>query len=277
MLPHNNDTGRYGVIGIPSFSPSRGARRPSARCALALFAVAVFLLASAAYAGRYELIRKDDPRESYQFSDIEGVCAAFEKNLKRFEDRPYGMACRRELDPKLGFSRPTWEKLDVMKHLDLALDILRFSGWDKTLPVDPRPWPERIKDMVEKQHLTLELTRLDVNRDGKPDNLVRFGFERPCDSRKMLEQGLTGRNKALYMIEPSLKKVDPSSRHSGIYDDVFLFKGHIYTDTFWDEPLSTRSERKRDATLELFGFFEKGAAPICKFHYFDSTTSRGGK
>jgi len=164
-----------------------------------------------------------------------------------------------------------------MQHLDLVMDILRFSGWDKTLPADPRPWPARIQDMVEKEHLTLDLTRLDLNRDGKPDNLVRFGFDRRCDSKKMLEQGQTGRSMHLYMIDPAMKTVDPSSRHSGIYDDVFLFQAKVYTDTFWNEPLSTRSARKRDATLSLFVFFERGAAPICKFHYFDSASPKGGK
>lgn len=42
MLPHNNDTGRYGVIGITSFSLSYDARRPSPRRSFSLLAATVF-------------------------------------------------------------------------------------------------------------------------------------------------------------------------------------------------------------------------------------------
>lgn len=240
--------------------------------------LAILFLASApALAGHYELIRKDDPNESYQFSDTEGVCAAFEKNLRQFEDRPYGMACKRELDPKLGFSRPMWQKLEIMQHLDLVMDILRFSGRDKTQPTDPRPWPERIKDMVEKQNLTLELTRLDLNRDGKPDNLVRFGFDRACDPQKVLEQGLGGRDRTLYVIDSAMKKVDQYSRYMLVYDDVFQYNGKVYTDTFWNVPLTIRSIKRRDGALYLFEFNRHGAAPNCKLHYYDSPSSKEGK
>lgn len=45
------------MIGIPSSSSSHDARRLSARRALALLAATVYLFTSAAYAGRYELVK----------------------------------------------------------------------------------------------------------------------------------------------------------------------------------------------------------------------------
>jgi len=132
-----------------------------------------------AQAGRYELIKTEIPDEGYQYSDLPGgVCEAYEKNLNSFPDEPYGMACGRKLNPALGFTRPTWEKLDLLKHAVLVQEIELFLKFPPFFSerVDEKRFLVALKEQQAKG-LTLELTRLDIDEDGKPDNLIRFGWE----------------------------------------------------------------------------------------------------
>lgn len=136
-------------------------------------------LVGMAQAGRYELIKTEIPDEGYQYSDLPGgVCEAYEKNLNSFPDEPYGMACGRKLNPALGFTRPTWEKLDLLKHAVLVQEIELFLKFPPFFSerVDEKRFLVALKEQQAKG-LTLELTRLDIDEDGKPDNLIRFGWE----------------------------------------------------------------------------------------------------
>jgi hypothetical protein len=230
-------------------------------------------------AGEYKLLREGDPAEKAYFLDTTGVCTAMEQNLKKFRDRPYGMACKRELDPALGFTRPMWEGLDVMAHAALVQDIFRFEGWDKSRPLDGQSWEQRLRELVRMNGLVLELARIDLNYDGTPENLVRIGNDnRTCDSGEELA-GTTGNHKSLVVADPTLTKVDPYSKYGvslGV-DDVFIYKGKVYTDVFYGMPLPARPQRKFDGELKIFEFSPKWVADICTFHYFDTTPSQGGK
>jgi hypothetical protein len=241
--------------------------------------VACIALSDAAHAWEYKLLRHTDPIEGVYSDFVIGVCTAMEENFKKYKDRPYGMACKRELDPALGFTRPKWERLDILKHQELAMAIIHYRKWDVNLGPDPRPWPERLKHMVEKENLTMDIVRLDLNRDGKPDNLVRFGFDRPCDAKELAEKGVSsGGGRILYVIDSTLTKVDPYTGRgvdTSPLDDVFLFKGIVYTDEFWSMPLPARSHAKKDGTLGVIEFNQHGAAQLCAFRYFDSTPSKG--
>src|SRR3954451_4481293 len=83
------------------------------------------LFTAPVFAGHYELVKEDDPGgRGYVYGDVAGgVCEAYEKNLARFENEPYGMACGRKLDPTLGFTRPSWEKLDISRYANLVHEI----------------------------------------------------------------------------------------------------------------------------------------------------------
>ncbi|BAU49419.1 hypothetical protein SVA_2871 [Sulfurifustis variabilis] len=224
-------------------------------------------------AGRYELIEEDNPRENYQFADIDGVCAAYQENLKRFEDLPYGMACERQLDSRLGFTRPVWQRLDPMKYPELVQDIFRHLGWHKIeSPEDRRPWMERLKDKVERNRLTMEITRADANRDGLPDNVVRIWDDMPwrqCDPKKRLA-GEIGDRKAIVVADPNLIKIVDYFAGSA-FDNVFLYKDRLYSDTFYGNTPTLRMKQGRDATLYIVRFTRHGAiSGECKFHYQES-------
>ncbi len=54
-----------------------------------------------------------------------------------------------------------------------------------------------------------------------------------------------------------------------VKDDVFLYKGNVYSDALYGFGFSEEVRRKqgRDAELFLFGFLRYGAGAKCKFHY----------
>jgi len=230
---------------------------------LALMALTV----APASAGRYELVKRSQPGESYQYSDAPGgVCEAYEKNLARFADIPYGMACGRKLDHALGFTRPTWEKLDVLEHSELMRDIYRKEGWDKFRDFDSRPFLERLKDSVA-HGMALEIARVDLDGDGNPENLARVvgGSVRPCDPKEEIKQGSTGRYPIL-IVDSTLTKVEATTL---VKDDVFLYKGKVYSDALHGFGFSEAVRRKEghDAVLLLSQFSRDGAGRICNYHY----------
>lgn len=242
--------------------------------------VACIVVANAAHAWEYKLLRHNHPEEGLYSDFVTGVCTAMEENFKRYKDRPYGMACHRELDPALGFTRPKWESLDIAKHIPLTIAIIKYARLESWLPPDPKQWEARLKEMAEKENLTLELTRIDLNRDGKPDNLVRFGYGWPCDPKEEIETSTKRWNKhrRLLVIDLALTNVDDSlSRGTAVHDDVFLYKGIIYTDTFSGLTTWIRNGRQHDGTYWISEFSRHGVAKICTFHYFDSSASKGGK
>ena len=235
--------------------------------AVVALATIVSLASAPAVAGRYELIKSDIPDEGYQYSDVPGgVCEAYEKNLNSFPDERYGMACGRKLNPASGFTRPTWEKLDFIKHARLVQEIEivrkfpRFFG----KRVDETQFLAALKEQQAKG-LSLELTRLDIDEDGKPDNLIRFGWAGECDA----SNSSTFTNPAqryLLVADSALEKVDPRSRFIGAMDDVFLYKGRVYSDLFYGDP---DFRRNRDGVLYLLRFGRHGAGDICRFSYHD--------
>jgi hypothetical protein len=136
--------------------------------------------------------------------------------------------------------------------------------------------------MVEKENLTMDIVRLDLNGDGKPDNLVRFGFDRPCDAKELAEKSVGGHGRSFYVIDSTLTQVDPFTARgvniSPPVADVFLFKGIVHTDEFGGMPSSlVRQGVKHDGVYWISEFNKHGLAKICTFRYFDSTPSKGGK
>ncbi len=225
------------------------------------------LIATPAVAGRYELIKRDVPRESYQYSDIlGGVCEAYEKNLNRFSDRHNGMACGREIDPELGFTRPKWERLDPLKYKELAKDIGRFQGSCPKPPagqsVDPKCLDGVFTRMIENGFV-LELTHLDINEDGNPDTVVRTGRDWPCDPNTESDFRHPP-NKNLYVVDAGLTRVLDFSRSIGAPGDIFLYGGRVYSDMLFGNP-----HPDRQGTLYLFRFGRHGPGEICRFYYHD--------
>ncbi len=255
------------MLAAPPIPPVSGLRRSFPSRALALLFVATLFFALTAQAGRYELVKIDDPQENYQFADVNGVCVAYEENLKRFEHLPYGMACERQLDPKLGFTRPRWQKFDVMQHAVLVRNIFRFLHWDKNLASDSRSWEEQLREMIVphkpggRYPLVMELTQVDLNHDGKLENIVRIGIEHPCDLKEAFRQGIP--DKGLVVVDSGLGKIneDFSRDLFQTSGDVFLYRGIAYSDKFY---------AAKGGYLSLHSIYARGPGPECRYDYYGS-------
>lgn len=263
---HRPDVQGSGMYGLSSRIAVAANARRAVAAVLLLF---LSLSTMPAGAGRYVLIKQSAPGESYAYSDVPGgVCEAYEKNLARFAYEPYGMACGRKLDPALGFTRPRWEKLDVFKHAGLVHEIFFALRWEFPWQPNPRPWMDRLKEAVGRG-MVLEIARVDLDGDGKPENLLRIGSEKPCDPKEGIAHSsmFVGRGKSMVIVDPSLTKVEATIIPP---DDVFLYKGRVYSDALYGFGFSENVRRKegRDAELFLFGFLRYGAGAQCKFHYY---------
>lgn len=222
---------------------------------------------ASSWAARFELIKTPIPDEGYQYSDQPGgVCEAYENNLNSFAGEPYGMACGRKLNPALGFIRPTWEKLDLLKHAALLQEIEIFFKFPPFFGerVDAKRFLVALTEQQAKG-LSLEVTRLDIDEDGKTDNLIRFGWTGGCDASNPMTFSNPSQ-RYLLVVDSALTKVDSRTRFIGARDDVFLYKGKVYSDIFYGDPYYLR---QRDASIHLLVFFSKGAARICRFHYYN--------
>lgn len=231
--------------------------------------------------GTYTLVKGEDPNDyKYQYSDVPGgVCEAYEKNLAHFSSEPYGMACGRKLDPALGFTRPQWEPLDPWKHQDLMKDIRRVRDWNRPPSIDPNDWEGLLKHIIS-WGLTVEIAHVDLDGDGKPENLLRVGKDRVCDPRKVWEREIPEGWKTILIADHALTRIEGNTFL--IKDNVFLWKGKVYADSFTAYSEAWRKKEGHDAELTLNEFLRYGAGRICKF-YYDAAPSgakvkiRGGR
>ena len=149
-------------------------------------------------------------------------------------------------------------------------DIYRAEHWDSFRDFDST-WPDRLKKSVDRG-LRLELTRVDLNVDGKPESLARVTItsERPCHPQEEIKQGSTGR-KPILIVDSALTKVEGTTM---IKDDVFLYKGKVYADKLTGYSEQVRPKVGHDAMLSLYQFGRYGAGRICKFFYNAATRSQ---
>ena len=220
-------------------------------------AIASAVFAYPAHAGRYELIKG---------KGVE-VCEAYKRNFELFDNaRP--MACERQYNPSVkGFSSPPWQKLDLKKYIDLyrKAEIYRETGYlsEKDLKADT----EHIEGRAEALKVELYLARLDINGDGKLDNIfaIRDAW---CGPHPSTEKEKTTR---VLILNDSLTDIDYARQEewSGFYRNstIMLYKGKPYIEGYWPDDgwgnLFTKSGQ----------FYVQQVFPlarVCQFEYVPS-------
>jgi len=223
------------------------------------FPLIVLGISKPVYAGKYESALE----ENVNYSE---VCKVYLENLNQNQDDPYGMACERKLNPKLGFSRPKWRSLDPVKYADLIRDIYHFRRWDGSHVISNA----EIKNRSDEKRLTLEITKVDLDQDGVLDNLVRLGSGSGCNAKNRLEHAMTFDHKGLFKANNELNKVDTYTRYMSGLDDVFLYKNTVYTDMFYGKTEFLRKQAGYDAELYVEQFSRYGDGQICKYLFYKS-------
>lgn len=243
---------------------------------------------TSAQAVRYEL------KEGGQYA----LCNAYKKNLERFSaDLP--MVCERRLDPDLkDFSKPQWNELEPLEHMDVLKEIWRVQikkqlprmqkkipdiTWEKTWGSEmwgKNGGENRYRAAIKAGELTLSVAQIDLLYDGKLDTVYRFS-EHQCDDEKQLAGVAVNPYTYRYFVvdsrELSKLRDDVFAGMTTMTRGLFYYKGRPYFDSFDGYGIGTRAakvaEGKKgylqysDASLQVFepSRFYPVAPTVCRF------------
>lgn len=196
------------------------------------FLVFVLLLfPSISFAGQYELV---------EGKGVE-VCEAYGKNLNSFG---YAMACEREINPEFKeFSKPEWNEIDVLKNLELVKKLYRFlKGKDypegHPLRVPDAGIEDNIKSRAEYGHLVIKLTQVDIDNNGKKENVIKY-YDGKCELSSYYATPLLvlsndkeeiNMKKTSSLIQKPEGVVGLIKMGKFTMRDVFIYKDKVYSD-----------------------------------------------
>lgn len=161
------------------------------------------------------------------------VCEAYLKNLNSFPDDP-PMVCERKVNPKFtGFSKPVWQPLDALEHLDLLEQIQRqkLSHIEEEYVRNREKLIAWFKEHIVSGRIRLALADIDIEQNGTTAKETVLQHEyADCDpANESNFAGLSGR--AFYVLNPEKTQIDVEKSKSfyfALRADVFLFKDRVY-------------------------------------------------
>jgi hypothetical protein len=195
------------------------------------------------------------------------VCEAYLKNLNSFPNHP-PMVCDRPLNLKLPeFQKPEWKPLDIRKTIELLKDMSRYAdrGRTKNFDAEHEKWLPGMLTAIEAGRLRFSLTRLDVNKDGIAENILRQeGL--PCDYKNQSNfMGPSGPQ--FYVLTEDTNKVDATKTQMIqrlIGQEMFLYKGVMHIDGWGGK------SDFRDGEILVFNPTIEGFAHRCTYHHVPS-------
>ena len=246
------------------------------QCTLAyvLTATLFALVSVPAHAGRYELVTG---------KGVE-VCEAYLKNLNAF-DRTEPLVCEREIHPSAkDFKIVEWKKLDAWENRELVKNIELFlNNHPRGKPNgNIQKWEEGVRDRAESVHLGISITQIDIDNDGKPENVVKY-YDGSCagSTRKyaipilVVNSNLRTldvertmwlmQNPTVVVKNPNPQYGDiisgpPTGGWEGVMYDIFLYRNRPYFDR-WG------TYRYDSATLKVYQTNKDKTAEICTYRF----------
>lgn len=255
------------------------------------------LMTSATHTGYYELA-KYMPTGVYNNKSLVAprdmeFCKAYEANLNSFPQVKEPFVCERPINLKISdFSKPEWENLDPIKHIDLLLNIERLQYPYRYKPElfdakTEQTFREAIKTQISQGRIRLKLARLDIvaadagggtRPDGVPELVLRVESGDPvCDPADdtwrrfppvrdyfIVNEALTD----IRVFADLVRKLD-----------VFLYKGKVYFDSFhatstpdsdFQDPSKPYRPLDKDRyVVSVYTPIRDGVARICRYRYVD--------
>lgn len=238
-----------------------------------LAAFATFTLAiSAAYAGQYVLEKG---------KGVE-VCEAYLKNLNSF-DRVVPLACEREIHPSAkDFKKPAWKKLDAWENRELVTQTDKFLhgpyGYSQT---NPQSWEEYVKGAIERHHLEIDIAKIDIDNDGKPENVIKY-YSGSCETTGTYSTPILVVNPDLRTLDvektmrlmqnPTARMKNPNPEYGDIVIpperagdkvmyDVFSYK----TRTYFDRGVTLR--QRSGIVLKVYKTEDRKTNEICTYRF----------
>ncbi len=207
------------------------------------------------------------------------VCEAYGKNLNSFAlHSPIPMICERKINPESNdFQHPKWEEIDLWEYRELLRRIERFLG-DAGAYGDSEKWPhlweEQLKWRIEHKFITVLLTNVDIDNDGKIEHVIKYinghcpesrSFGTPIlvinDKRDAIDI-----DKSKHLLQnPKFVGTSLSEGWDLAMYDVFLYKGKIYFDR-WSQSYDQRGYLRVFLT-ELENSVNPLTKEICRYQY----------
>lgn len=190
------------------------------------------------------------------------VCKAFEEVLNTTCEPPEKLMCNWTL-PKgeKRFKKLEWQPLDPKEYWGLIEDMV-LSGWNEKYRAGK--WeklePEYKQDLLEGR-LKLSVTTVDIDQDGKPEQVVLF------NTRSCAE---TGWKDLIDVMKPDTKRVDWRYRWVGRVNadqgaEIMLYNDKAYM--FGMDTYATQGIVMVYKGFSLFEGTEFGSRGICRFYY----------
>jgi len=161
------------------------------------------------------------------------VCEAYLRNLNSFPDDP-PMVCERKVNPKFPeFSKPTWQSLNALKHLDLIEQIERWKLYETGFD-DPKRREELltlIKARIENGTVQLAVTELDIEQNGTITKETVLRYENADCNPANESHFAHSVGRQLYALNVDRTQIDlEKSKNINFLGraDVFLFKDRVY-------------------------------------------------
>jgi len=126
----------------------------------------LLFFSSVCFAGEYVLVKGKGV----------DVCETYKSNLNSFNlYNPYVMACERKINPKFAdLKKPEWEELELSEHVELIKKIELFLGNYVVTSDNVEGWEEYIKGLIKDERISIELSQIDINNDGKKENVIKY-------------------------------------------------------------------------------------------------------
>lgn len=241
-----------------------------------LFVLVLISVYSVCFAGEYELVKGKGI----------GVCEAYGKNLNSFNpENLYFMACDRKINPIFtDFKKPEWEKLGCQENMELLKKIELFLGNYVVTSDNSQGWKDYIKSLIKGKRISIELSKIDINNDGKKENVIKYNHG-VCPAHNLYGAPLLVLNNNLNEID--IEKTKPllqNPRHEkyrtlsegwdGTMYDIFIYKNKTYFDR-WRYGEGSLDEKTIINTYMLLKVFiieqdhkgESSTEEICRYKY----------
>lgn len=213
----------------------------------------------------------------------EGVelCEICLKNLRRIPDDP---ACDRTYDMRLGLQEPEWETLDFAKNRSLVSKVINLLDDGTELPSQDEHARKASEDFIdslaERDDTRLQSTQVDIDNDGKVDQVLRLNIH-TCHETRLYARPLVVLNEKGTSVDPLKTDLVSQNRfrhpelkgtgfsvgkyHYQIYG-IFRYQSKTYFD-------------KWDADQEQFSVYATSAGKtqeLCKFKFQYLAPGQGG-
>jgi hypothetical protein len=257
-----------------------------------ILSTVIVFTANLSFAGRYELakyiptgIHTD---KSPVYPENMELCKAYESNLNSFPEVKEPFACERPINPKFtDFDKPKWKVLDPSKHVELLVEISRvnYRKYTRPYPFDEPGARKGILKGIELGHVRLKLAELDIvsspdsttsKPDGIPEKVLRVERGDPkCDPADEKTRRIPPVIDYV-IVSDDLTRVEDFRTSTEILD-VFLYKGKIYFDAFYDthgvDSVPGIDGPGKPHRYEVYVYTpygngaRNGASPACRYRY----------